>query len=308
MGWYIAKRLVQLIPVFIGATLLVYAMVFFIPGDPIAAMFGDKGVQPEVAAQLRAQYHLDQPLYMQYLIWLGGIFRGDLGTAFTNRPVAEVVAQAYPVTIRLAVVALCFEAIIGVIVGVVAGLKKGKVFDSTALVVSLLLIAVPTFVMGLVLQYVFGIKLSWFPATVGTNQSLSNFLIPGFVLASVSIAYVLRLTRTAVAENSSADYVRTATAKGLGRSRVVTRHILRNSLIPVVTFLGYDLGSLMGGAIVTEGIFNIPGVGNTLYQAITRGEGPTIVSLVTILVLVFMVSSLVVDLLYAAIDPRIRLV
>jgi len=308
MGWYIVKRLLQLIPVFIGATLLVYAMVFFIPGDPIAAMFGDKGVQPEVVAQLRAQYHLDRPFYMQYLIWLGGIFRGDMGTAFTGRPVAEVVAQAYPVTIKLALVALCFEAIIGIVVGVVAGLKKGKLFDSTALVLSLLLISLPTFVMGFLMQFVFGLRLQWLPATVGTNQSLTNFLMPGFVLASVSIAYALRLTRTSVAENSTADYVRTATAKGLTRGRVVTRHILRNSLIPVVTFLGYDLGSLMGGAIITEGIFNIPGVGNALYQAILRGQGPTIVSLVTILVLVFMFSSLVIDLLYAAIDPRIRLV
>ena len=308
MGWYIVKRLLQLIPVFIGATLLVYAMVFFIPGDPIAAMFGDKGVQPEVVAQLRAQYHLDRPFLMQYLIWLGGIFRGDMGTAFTGRPVAEVVAQAYPVTIKLALVALCFEAIIGIVVGVVAGLKKGKLFDSTALVLSLLLISLPTFVMGFLMQFVFGLRLQWLPATVGTNQSLTNFLMPGFVLASVSIAYALRLTRTSVAENSTADYVRTATAKGLTRGRVVTRHILRNSLIPVVTFLGYDLGSLMGGAIITEGIFNIPGVGNALYQAILRGQGPTIVSLVTILVLVFMFSSLVIDLLYAAIDPRIRLV
>jgi oligopeptide transport system permease protein len=307
MGWYIGKRFLQMIPVFIGATLLVYAMVFFIPGDPIQAMFGERAVNPNVAAQLREQYHLDQPFIMQYLIWLGGIFQGDFGMSYSGRPVIDEIAQVYPVTVRLALMALAFEAVIGVIVGVVAGLKKGKWFDSTALVFSLLLISVPTFVMGFLLQSVFGVKLQWFPVTVGANQTWQSFIMPAFVLASVSIAYVLRLTRTSVAENSSADYVRTATAKGLRRGQVVRRHILRNSLIPVVTFLGVDLGALMGGAIVTEGIFNIPGVGFKLFQAITRGQGPTVVSLVTILVLVFMITSLLVDLLYAALDPRIRL-
>jgi oligopeptide transport system permease protein len=307
VGWYILKRLLQMVPVFLGATLLVYAMVFFVPGDPVAAMFGEKAINPRVAQQLREQFHLDQPFYMQYLIWLKGIFQGDFGMSFSGRPIVDEIAGAYPVTIRLACVAMAFEAVIGVIVGVFAGLKKGKPFDSTALVLSLLLIAVPTFVMGFLLQGVLGVKLGWFPVTVGPNKSWYALIMPGFVLASVSIAYVLRLTRTSVAENAHADYVRTATAKGLSRGQVVTRHILRNSLIPVVTFLGADLGALMGGAIVTEGIFNIPGVGNKLFQAITRGEGPTVVSLVTVLVLVFMVTSLVIDLIYAALDPRIRL-
>ncbi|MDR1806431.1 MAG: ABC transporter permease [Propionibacteriaceae bacterium] len=307
MGWYIGKRLLQMIPVFFGATLLVYAMVFFIPGDPIQAMFGEKAVNPLIAQQLREQFHLDQPFYMQYLIWLKGIFQGDFGMSFSGRPVIDEIAQAYPVTVKLACIALCFEAVIGVILGVIAGLTKGKWFDTTALIISLLLIAVPTFVMGFLLQVVLGVKLQWFPVTVGANQSLEALVMPGFVLASVSIAYVLRLTRTSVAENAHADYVRTATAKGLRRGQVISRHILRNSLIPVVTFLGVDLGALMGGAIVTEGIFNVPGVGNKLFQAIMRDQGPTIVSLVTILVIVFMVMSLLVDLLYAALDPRIRL-
>ncbi|MDR1512786.1 MAG: ABC transporter permease [Propionibacteriaceae bacterium] len=307
MGWYIGKRLLQMVPVFIGATLLVYAMVFLVPGDPIAAMFGEKAVNPAVAQQLREQYHLDQPFIMQYLIWLGGIFQGDFGMAFSGRPVIEEIAEVYPTTIRLGVTALAFEALIGVGVGVFAGLKKGKWFDSSVLFLSLLLISVPTFVMGFVLQSLVGVRLGWLPVTVGANQSFSAFVMPAFVLASVSIAYVLRLTRTSVAENVHADFVRTATAKGLSRGQVVRRHVLRNSLIPVVTFLGFDLGALMGGAIVTEGIFNINGVGNTLFQAIQRGQGPTVVSLVTVLVIVFLLSSLLIDLLYAALDPRIRL-
>jgi oligopeptide transport system permease protein len=296
-----------MIPVFIGATLLVYVMVFLLPGDPVKAMFGDRPYNPAIADRLRAEYHLDKPFLEQYWLYLKGLLSGDLGTSFSGRPVLDVVASAYPVTVRLALMAIAFEAVIGVTVGVFAGLRRGKLFDSTALVFSMLLIAVPTFVMGFVLQTLLGVKLGWFPTTVGANRAWTAFVMPALVLASVSMAYVLRLTRTSVADNAMADYVRTARAKGLKRGAVVRRHILRNSLIPVVTFLGADLGALMGGAIVTEGIFNVPGVGNTVYQSILRGDGPTVVAMVTLLVVVFIVSNLVVDLLYAALDPRIRL-
>lgn len=149
-------------------------------------------------------------------------------------------------------------------------------------------------------------ELGWLPTTVGGNVTFRSLLMPAIVLGAVSFAYVLRLTRTSVAENMSADYVRTATAKGLSRNRVVTVHVLRNSLIPVVTYLGADLGQLMAGAIVTEGIFNINGVGGTLYRAILQGESATVVSLTTVLVMIYIVANLLVDLLYAALDPRIR--
>ena len=170
----------------------------------------------------------------------------------------------------------------------------------------LVIIAIPIFVLGFVAQFVFGVRLGIAPVTVGERATFPRLLLPGIVLGSVSFAYVVRLTRSAVAANAHADYVRTATAKGLSRPRVVTVHILRNSLIPVVTFLGADLGALMGGAIVTEGIFNIHGVGGVLYQAVTRQEAPTVVSIVTVLVVIYLVTNLLVDLLYAALDPRIR--
>ncbi|MDO5743355.1 MAG: ABC transporter permease, partial [Micrococcaceae bacterium] len=190
---------------------------------------------------------------------------------------------------------------------VFAGLRKGKIFDSTVLVASLLVIAVPTFVLGFVLQFVVGVKLGWAKPTVSSGAPWGDLILPAIVLGLVSLAYVIRLTRTSIIENKQADYVRTATAKGLSRRRVVVVHILRNSLIPVVTFLGADLGALMGGAIVTEGIFNVPGIGNLLYQAILKGESATIVAVVSVLVLVFVLANLVVDLLYAWLDPRIRL-
>ena len=308
MLWYIGRRLLQMIPVFIGATFLIYAMVFLLPGDPIAALAGDKAISPAVADQLRARYNLDQPFIVQYLLYLKGIFTFDFGMSFSGRPVSEVLVQAFPITAKLASMALVIEAVFGIGFGLIAGLRKGKLFDSTVLVVSLVIIAVPIFVIGFLAQFFIGIKWGWVPPTVGGNTSFTNLLLPAFVLGAVSFAYVVRLTRTSVAENLSADFVRTATATGLSRNRVVNVHVLRNSLIPVVTFLGADLASLMGGAIITEGIFNINGVGGTIYQAVIRGEAPTVVSFVTVLIVVYLVANLIVDLLYAALDPRIRYV
>ena len=308
MGWYVGRRLLQMVPVFFGATLLIYGLVFLLPGDPILALFGDRPASPTALAQLRAQYHLDQPFIVQYLLFIKGIFSFDFGQSFTGRPVADLMAQAFPVTIRLAIVALVIEAVFGIVFGFVAGLRRGGVFDSTVLFISLVLIGIPVFVVGFVAQFLFGVKWGIVSPTVGSDPGLLDLLLPGAVLGSLSFAYVLRLTRNSVAEGLSADHVRTATAKGLSRPRVMTVHVLRNSLIPVVTFLGTDLGALMGGALVTEGIFNVPGVGRLLYQSVIRGEGPTVVSVVTVLVLVYLLANLVVDLLYAVLDPRIRYV
>ncbi|KZS65475.1 ABC transporter permease [Mycobacterium kansasii] len=306
MGWYLVRRIAAMVPVFLGATLLIYAMVFLLPGDPLAAMAGDRPLTPAVAAQLRARYHLDDPFLVQYLCYLGGLLHGDLGRAYSGLPVSSVLAHAFPVTIRLALIALVVEAVLGIGFGVIAGLRQGGLFDASVLITGLVIIAVPIFVLGFLAQFLFGVKLGLVPVTVGGRATFGRLLLPGIVLGAVSFAYVVRLTRSAVAANADADYVRTATAKGLSRPRVVAVHILRNSLIPVVTFLGADLGALMGGAIVTEGIFNIHGVGGVLYQAVTRQEAPTVVSIVTVLVVIYLITNLVVDLLYAALDPRIR--
>lgn len=306
MLWYIGRRLLQVIPVFLGATLLLYALVFLRPGDPVAALGGDRGLPPAAEAAIRDAYHLNEPFIVQYLYYLKGIFTFDMGVTFTGRPVVEVIAQALPVTFQLAAMAIVFETVFGIGFGLVAGLRKGKIFDSAVLVWSLLLIALPTFVVGFMLQIVVGVQLGWLPVTAGRDPDFVSLLMPAIVLASVSFAYILRLTRTSVVENVTADFVRTARAKGLPRDKVVTRHVLRNSLIPVVTFVGADLGNLMAGSIVTEGIFNINGVGGTLYNAIIRGENVTIVSLTTVLVIFYIVANLLVDLLYAVLDPRIR--
>jgi oligopeptide transport system permease protein len=308
MTGYIIRRVLQAIPVFFGTTFLIYFMVFAMPGDPIVALFGDKTPNPAVIEQLRQQYHLDQPFIVQYFIYIGGIFRGDFGISFSGEPVTAILARTFPVTIRLAVLALVFQSVAGIVVGLVSGLRKGKLFDSSALVVSLILISLPIFVIAYVGQYVFGVQLGWARTTVGSGAPLQDLILPAIVLASVSFAQIVRLTRSSVIETSGLDFVRTAYSKGLSRKRVVPVHILRNSLIPVVTYLATDFGVLLVGATVTEGIFNVPGVGNTLYQAIIRGEGPTVVSFVTVMVLLYLVVNLVVDLLYGLLDPRIRLV
>jgi len=227
-----------MIPVFFGATLLVYALVFLLPGDPIAALGGNRQLSQAVQDQLRHNYHLDQPFINQYLIYLKGIVTGNFGTSYSGRPVSEVMLQAFPVTIRLALLALLFESFFGIGAGLLAGLRRGGFFDASLLLVSLVFIAVPIFVTGFVVQIVFGVKLGWIKPTVGPEATWGQLVVPALVLASVSFAYILRLTRDSVTENLSADWVRTATAKGLSRNRVVSKHVLRNSLIPVATFLG----------------------------------------------------------------------
>jgi oligopeptide transport system permease protein len=299
-------RLLQLVPVFLGATFLLFAMVYLLPGDPIAALGGGKKLAPNVEANLRRQYHLDQPFAMQYWYYLKGIFTFDFGTSYSGRPVADMLAEKFPVTARLALLAGAVELIGGVALGTVSGLRKGRWFDSTVLFASLVVIAIPIFVIGLVAQFVLGVQWGIAPVTVGSDASWGRLFVPGTVLGLVSLAYVVRLTRDSVSETADAEYVRTATAKGLSRGRVVVVHILRNSLIPVITFVGADIGALMGGAVVTEGIFNINGVGNAIYQGVIRGESGTVVSFVTVIIVVYLFANLVVDLLYALLDPRIR--
>ena len=291
---------------FFGTTLLIYFMVFAMPGDPIVALFGDRGVNQGVYEPLRAQYHLDQPFIVQYLIYIGGIFQGDFGTSFSGQPVSQILASTFPVTLRLALIAVVIEMAVGVTIGLIAGLRKGKWFDNSSLVVSLLLISTPVFVIAFVSQFIFAIKLGWAKPTVSGGANFLELLLPAAVLATLGVAYIIRLTRSSVIETAGQDFVRTAYSKGLTSQRVTRVHILRNSLIPVVTYISIDFGILLVGATVTEGIFNVPGVGRTLYQAIIRGEGPTVVSFVTVMVLIYLVVNLLTDLLYAVLDPRIR--
>ncbi|MDF2574085.1 MAG: transporter permease [Agromyces sp.] len=306
MTGYIVRRLLQTIPVLLGTTFLIYFMVFAMPGDPVLALFGEKTPPPQVLEALRERYHLDQPFIVQYLIFLGNIFRGDLGVSFSGQPVTEILAQTFPVTLRLAALSTFFLMVGGISVGLISGLRKGGIFDASSLVVALIFISLPIFVVAFVGQYVFAIQLGWFRTTVGPGAPIQDLVLPALVLATGSFAQIMRLTRASVIETDGLDFVRTAASKGLSRRRIVPVHILRNSLIPVVTYLAVDFGILMVGAVVTEGIFNVPGVGRTVYQAIIRGENPTVVAFVTVMVLIYLLVNLLIDLLYAVLDPRIR--
>ncbi|MFE6166146.1 ABC transporter permease [Streptomyces sp. NPDC056486] len=307
MGRYVARRLLQMIPVFIGTTLLIFIMVNVLPGDPVRALWGDKPPDPAQVAQIRHDRGLDLPLWQQYFHYMGGLLQGDFGkTIAGNRPVLDEITQAFPVSIRLASMAWTFELIVGITLGVLAGIRRGRFVDNSVTLFTLLVISTPIFVVGLLCQLFFGNELGWITPTVQDSENMGQLLVPAIVLGMVGLAYVARLTRTSIAENRQADYMRTAVAKGLPRQRIITRHLLRNSLIPVVTYLGTDVGALMGGAVITEGIFNVTGVGNLLFQALARREGAVIVGIVTVLVLVYLAASLIVDLLYAVLDPRIR--
>uniref|UniRef100_A0AAU2JSS1 ABC transporter permease n=1 Tax=Streptomyces sp. NBC_00049 TaxID=2903617 RepID=A0AAU2JSS1_9ACTN len=311
MGRYLIRRLIQAIPVLLGATFLIYLLTFKMPGaDPIQLLAGEKKADPIVSAMLRAKYHLDDPFLLQYWNYISGVFQGDLGETLTGRKVIDMFSEAFPYTVNLALVAFVIEAIVGVVAGVMAALRRGKFLDQLVLLSTLMVISIPVFVTGFVLQLALGVKLhgytDFFPVSFNEHDGIRAYMLPAFVLASTSLAYVARLTRTSLMETMRADYVRTATAKGLPRRRVVVNHALRNALIPIITFLGADLGGLMGGAVITERIFNIHGVGGLLAKSVYLKEGAVVVGGVTILVLVYLIANLLVDLLYAVLDPRIR--
>ncbi|GAA4863261.1 ABC transporter permease [Actinomycetospora straminea] len=306
MGRYTLRRLLQLVPVFLGTTFIVYFLVWGLSDDPFAGKCGQRECSASYVAQMTERYNLDDPLIVQYLKYLGALLTGDFGQTFSGTEVSTLIATAYPVTIQLALVAVVIEALIGITAGVLTGLRGRGFVDNLVLVSTLVLIALPVFVTGLVLRQVLGVELGWIRTSVPADPTLGQLLVPGFVLGSLSMAYVARLMRTSLVENKRADFVRTAIAKGLPRRRVVGVHMLRNSLIPVVTFLGYDIGALMGGAIVTEGVFNIRGIGGLVFRGIQQQDIATVVGIVALLVIVFLLANLLVDLLYAVLDPRIR--
>ncbi len=306
MGTYIIRRLLQMIPVILGATFLIFAMVFALPGDPLAGKCGERPCPPAYAQAFREKYNLDDPMLVQYGKYVANLAKGDLGETYNGIAVADQLKVRYPVTLKLALMAIAFETVLGVIAGVLTGIRKNGFLDNLVLVSTLVVISIPVFVIGGVAQYFLGVKAGLFPVTVtSSNPSLYELLLPAIVLGSLSVAYVTRLTRTNLVENLRADYVRTAVAKGLTKRRAVGVHALRNSLIPVVTYIGFDVGALLGGAIVTERIFNIPGVGGYIFQSIRRRDGASVVGSVTVLVIVYLFVNLLVDLLYGLLDPRI---
>lgn len=304
MGKYVIRRLLQMIPVIVGSTFLIYALVFALPGNPAEGRCGERPCSEAYIAKFNADYNLDKPLLVQYALYLGKLVQGNLGTNFYGNNVADELLLRYPTTIKLALIAVVFELIVGIASGVLAGIRRGKFIDNLVLVSTLVVISIPIFVIGGLAQLILGVRLKIFPVTA-TQGTWEQLLLPGIVLGALSVAYVSRLTRANLVENLRSDYVRTAKAKGLTTARTVGVHTLRNSLIPVVTFVGADFGALMGGAIVTERIFNINGIGGFIFRSLNQQDGVSVVGAVVCLVLIFLLMNLLVDLLYGVLDPRI---
>ncbi len=306
MFYYILRRILQILPVIIGVTLLLFILLYMIPEDP-AQLILQKGATPEALANLRAKMGIDQPIYVQYWRYMKDLFSGDLGTSYRyQRSVNTILAEHYPYSIKLAGVAIIIEIIIGILAGIISAVKKYSFWDILVTVSTTLAVCVPVFWLGMILQVSFGLKLGWLPMSGYGDGSLKYYIFPAITLASVSTAYVARMMRSTMLEALSNDYIVTAYAKGLSQFRVIGKHAMKNALIPVVTLIGLDLGALMGGAILTETVFNWPGVGRTIYLAILQRDAPVVIGGTIILVGIFIIMNLIVDIIYAWLDPRIR--
>ena len=307
MGRYAVRRLLQLVLVFFGVTLLIYFAVFTLPGDPIQNLAGHQQLPPTTLNNIRAQYHLNDPFWEQYGRYIAGVFHGDFGTDFYGNSVWELMKERWPVTIKLALTAWVFELIFGIALGVIAALRRRKPSDWLILMLSVAIISIPAFVAAYIAQLVLGVHAGIFPIAGISDGWPRSYLLPALVLGAFGFASVSRLMRSSMNESLQADYVRTAIAKSLPWHRVVVRHAMRNSLVTVLTFVAIDLGYLLGGTVVIEGVFNLPGVGQLLFTSIQQQQGPVVVGVATSLILIFLVLNLLVDLLYGVLDPRIRL-
>lgn len=301
----VLSRLLQAVVVFFGTSLLVFLAVFALPGDPLGTLAGDAQLTDTVVRNLEARYHLDQPVIVQYGHYVWGLLHGDFGTTVTGEDVGTILANAWPITVQLALTAWVIELAVGVSLGVVATIRPGGIVDRIATSATILTLAVPTFVLAFFAQQVIGLQLGWFPVAGSAAGWPVSFILPAACVAALGVGPIARLTRTSILQTVSADFVRTARSRGLSPLRVGTRYVLRNALVPVVTYLGLDLGSLLGGAVLVEGIFNLPGIGRALFTAVNTQQGSVVVGIVTAGVLVVLVANVLVDLLHRVLDPRI---
>ena len=338
MGKYILKRVLQFIPVFLGVTLILFAMENIVPGDAIKLMAGEKKLDPVTEINLRATYHLietddegnvlydeggntiETPLWKRYVLYVNGLLHGDLGTSYQRKgqAVTDILAAKYPYTIKLAVVAIILETVVGIGAGMVSAIKRYSFWDVLVTLVTSVLVAMPAFWLGMLLQLFFGVVLKdlsggafYLPISADFSpysefQSWVYYILPAITLAAVSTAYSARIMRSQLLEVMNQDYIRTARAKGLSRRDVIWHHALKNALIPVVTYIGNDFGAMMAGAILTETVFNWPGVGYETYRAISQRDWPIVLGSVTVIVVLVMIINLIVDVSYAFLDPRIR--
>ena len=333
---FILRRLGLVIPTFIGITLLTFAFVHMIPGDPVLIMAGERGISPERHAQLMALLGLDQPLWKQYLNYINGVLHGDLGISLKSRiPVWDEFVPRFKATLELGICAMIFAVAIGIPVGVMAAVKRGSIFDHTAVGISLTGYSMPIFWWGIMLIMLVSVQLNLTPVSgrVGDtvflddtmpltgfmlidtffwgepgdfHDAVMHMILPAIVLGTIPLAVIVRMTRSAMLEVLGEDYIRAARAKGLTRMRVIVVHALRNAMLPVVTVIGLQVGTLLAGAILTETIFSWPGLGRWLIEALQRRDYPVVQGGVLLTAVLIIVVNLLVDLLYGVVNPRIR--
>lgn len=332
MWAYTGRRLLGLIPVLLGISLLVFLFLHLIPGDPAVVLLGERA-NPEQVESLRERLGLNQPLPTQYVLFLRDLLSGDLGTSIFNLlPIRDQLANRWPATFELALSAMLIAVILGIPLGILAAVRKNSLWDNASTIFSLIGVSMPVFWLGLLLIYLFAVNLHWLPPSgrisiEGGNafQAISGFflldallqrramgdvlshlILPALTLGTIPLAILMRITRSAMLEVLSQDYVRTARAKGLAERVVIFRHALKNALLPVVTIIGLQFGTLLGGAILTETIFSWPGIGLWLYEGILNRDYPVVQGGVVFVALIFVIVNLLVDLSYALLDPRIQ--
>lgn len=329
---YTIRRILMLIPVLIGMSIITFAIVHAIPGDPAKTIVGDKAT-PEQVAEVRKNLGLDKPWYIQYFNYLGGLIQGDLGTSLiTKAPIADEIVPFLAATAELALAAMCIAVFFGVNLGILSAWRQNSWVDYSAMLIALIGVSMPVFWLGLMEQWFFAQHLGWLPSYGRVDdrlffEGITNFyvldslimgdtwmltdvllhlILPAVALGTIPMAIIARMTRSSMLEVMRSDYIRTARAKGLSEFWVVYKHTLKNAFIPVLTVVGLQLGLLLGGAVLTETIFSWPGVGRYLYDAIGQRNYPVIQSGILVLATIFVVINLIVDLLYAWIDPRIQ--
>ena len=314
---YIGRRVIQMVPVFIGVTIILFILRApgIIPGDPVRMIAGERAIPQAVYDQIVKENGLDKPIYVQYYRYMSHLVQGDLGKSYQlKRPVSSILFEKFPNTLKLALMAVIIETILGLAAGILSAVKQYSFWDMLVTLSTSILVSIPVFWLGMGLQILFGIKFKqWgLPYLPISGMESANFpswvhyILPAFTLASVSTAYAARITRSQLLEVMGQDYMRTAAAKGLTSRQVIWKHGLKNALIPVVTFLGLDLGAMVGGTILTETVFNWPGVGLQIFNAISTRDWPVVMGGVIIIVFLVMLINLVVDISYAFLDPRIR--
>jgi peptide/nickel transport system permease protein len=313
MARFIVRRLLIAIPVLVLVSLMSFAVIWLVPGDP-AAVFLDASATPEQLAQVRHRLGLDEPFYLQMIAWYGRILHGDLGQSILlNRGVAAAIVERLPVTLSLTGLALVFATLMGVVAGLLAAMRHATWTDQSIMVLALVGLSVPEFWFGLMMIFAFAVRLHWFPAGdfVPLSQSFvgwwRSMAMPAFTLAAVQMGFIARMTRSAMLEVLGQDFIRTADSKGLPWSVVVVRHGLPNALVPILTVIGIVTGGLLGGAVVIEQVFSLPGVGRLVIGAVLSRDFPVIQGTLLFVAVIYLLINLVVDVLYAVVDPRVRL-